>query len=146
MYHIRHHAPDREFGAGKVDVDGGQPGGLGDQPDLVECSLKTADQHFAVQRGDNYLPVGSLHRAVDDDDIAVEDTRADHGVAVHPHEESVRLIPYQLLIQIDTPLFMACAEELFDFHDKMFEGNGIFQELRSRENILVILIYLVNLC
>ena len=146
MNHISDHAPNREFGAGQVDVDGGQAGGLGDQPDLIECPLEAADQHFTVQGGDDHLAIGGLYRAVDDDDIAMEDARADHGVAVHPHEECGGLIPYQLLVQIDTSLFMACAEELFDFHVKMFEGNGIFQEFWDRENILVVLIYLVNLC
>lgn len=66
MDHVRHHTPDREFGAGEVDIDGRQAAGLGDQTDLVECSLQAADQHFAVQAGNNHLAIGGFHRVVDD--------------------------------------------------------------------------------
>jgi len=146
MNHIRHYPPDREFRAGQVDVDGGQFIGLRDQPDLIECPLQAADQHFSVQGRNDHFAVGSFHRAVDDNDIAVEDTCAGHGVAIHPHEEGRGLIAHQLFIQVDTLLFISCAQELFNFHENIFEGNGISPEFRGRENNLFVLIYLVNLC
>jgi hypothetical protein len=107
MDHISDHAPDREFGSGDIYVDRGEARRFGNEPDLVKGLFQSSDQHFAIQGGDDHLAVGGFCRAVDDDDIPVGNAGADHGIAVYPHEEGVRSI---------------YTEELFDFHDKMFEG------------------------
>ena len=125
MNHVCHYSPHRKLRARKIDVNGGQAGGFGHEPDLVEGTFQPANEHFAIQGGDDHFAVGGFNRAVDDDDIAVEDARADHGVAVHPHKKCRRFIPYQVLVKVDTmirmclvvyAIFIFCAEELLDFH------------------------------
>jgi hypothetical protein len=107
MDHIGHYPPYRKLRARKIDVDGGQAGGLGDEPDLIKGLFEPPDQHFAIEGGDDHFAVGGFCRAVDDDDIAVGDAGADHGVAVYAHEEGVWSI---------------YTEELFDFHNGCLKG------------------------
>ena len=121
MNDIRHDPPNGEFGAGDVDVDGGQAGSFGDEADLVEGSFEAADQHFAVKGGDDNLAVGSFHGSVDNDDVAVRDARVDHGVSIYAHEIGVWFID---------------AKELFDFHITIFESDRTPLPVVRRENNL----------
>src|SRR5689334_18988530 len=146
MYYIGHHPPDREFRTGKVHVDGGEPGRLRHQPDLIECFFQAAYQHFTVEGGDDDFSVDGFDRAVHDHHISIEYAGPCHGIAAHPHKKSSDLIPHQLLVEIDasfhiivccrtkagsvggrdlllrkTPgALVAHAEELFEFHVNPF--------------------------
>src|SRR3954463_14405163 len=93
--------PDGKLSAGEVNIDGGEAGCFGHQPDLIEIFFKAADQHFAVEGCDYDLSVGGFYGAVYDDHVAIEDAGAGHGVTADPHEEGGGFVPDELFVEVD---------------------------------------------
>lgn len=93
-----HHAPDREV-VTLHDVAWRIAWVLGAQQYLPGNPLQALAQRFAVDGGNHDMAMARLDRAVDQHQVAIEDTGALHAVAVYSDQIDMRCAQVEQLVQ-----------------------------------------------
>ena len=73
---------------------------LGDEPNSACSLVETLAREFAIDHGYHHGPMGRSQRTVDDQQVTVLNTGADHGVPLGADEEASLLVCNQVLIEI----------------------------------------------
>ena len=100
MDDIRHHAPDMHVFA-LCDVYFRVIRILWSKQYAPFAPNKTLHREFTIQRGNDDAIVSSLHRAIDDEQIAIMYPCAEHGIALRPKKERGGAVVDEVLVQVE---------------------------------------------
>lgn len=99
MNHLSDNPPDQAFMI-FPDPYGGIVGVFRNQPGGAFSKLESLDSQFTLDCGNDDFPVPWFKSAIDDQEIPVMDSGADHGMTLDPDEEACFRVFDQMCVEV----------------------------------------------